>query len=161
MAGNTVPRMADAREGMNALDLLVVARPASHHLSRLSTSARTTPTCCPYAPSSSAPAAARPRTVRCSGARRSSIRSFESDNDLRGDVSSRGKKLGFAEEMFKPYEMVQGKFSQEPTAESIPARDQSRRLVGRLYGSESRAAQGAYGQPGQVRSGQSARARRC
>ena len=115
--GNTVPRMGDSLKGMNALDLLVVAdphpttfaalhdRPDNTYLLPISTQ------------------------FECSGSRTASNRSvqwgekvvepiFESDNDY-AVIYRLSQKLGFAEEMFKPYEMVQGKFSMEPTPESI------------------------------------------
>ena len=115
--GNTVPRMADAREGMNALDLLVVADPHPTTFAALHERTDNTyllPVCTQF---------------ECSGSRTASNRSvqwgekivdpiFESDNDY-AVMYRLAEKLGFAEEMFKPYEMVQGKFSQEPTPESI------------------------------------------
>ncbi|MDP5346787.1 MAG: formate dehydrogenase subunit alpha, partial [Paracoccaceae bacterium] len=65
----------------------------------------------------------------CSGSRTASNRSvqwgekvvdpiFESDNDY-AVIYRLATKLGFADQMFKNYEMVQGKFSMEPTPESI------------------------------------------
>jgi formate dehydrogenase major subunit len=115
--GNTVPRMADAREGMNALDLLVVADPHPTTFAALHERTDNTyllPICTQF---------------ECSGSRTASNRSvqwgekivepiFESDNDY-AVMYRLAKKLGFADEMFKPYEMVQGKFSEEPTPESI------------------------------------------
>ncbi len=115
--GNTVPRMADAREGMNALDLLVVADPHPTTFAALHERTDNTyllPVC---------------TQLETSGSRTASNRSvqwgekivepiFESDNDY-AVMYRLAEKLGFAEEMFKPYEMVQGKFSQEPTPESI------------------------------------------
>jgi formate dehydrogenase major subunit len=115
--GNTVPRMSDSLKGMNALDLLVVAdphpttfaalhdRPDNTYLLPISTQ------------------------FECSGSRTASNRSvqwgekvvepiFESDNDY-AVIYRLSQKLGFAEEMFKPYDMVEGKFSMEPTPESI------------------------------------------
>jgi formate dehydrogenase major subunit len=115
--GNTVPRMTDAQKGMNALDLLVVAdphpttfavlhdRPDNTYLLPISTQ------------------------FECSGSRTASNRSvqwgekivepiFESDNDY-AVMYRLAQRLGFAEEMFKNYEMVEGKFGMEPTAESI------------------------------------------
>ncbi len=115
--GNTVPRMGDSLKGMNALDLLVVAdphpttfaalhdRPDNTYLLPISTQ------------------------FECSGSRTASNRSvqwgekvvepiFESDNDY-AVIYRMSQKLGFADEMFKPYEMVDGKFGQEPTPESI------------------------------------------
>ncbi|ABV92252.1 formate dehydrogenase alpha chain [Dinoroseobacter shibae DFL 12 = DSM 16493] len=115
--GNTVPRMGDSLKGMNALDLLVVAdphpttfaalhdRPDNTYLLPISTQ------------------------FECDGSRTASNRSvqwgekvvepiFESDNDY-AVIYRLAEKLGFADEMFKNYEMVQGKFSMEPTAESV------------------------------------------
>jgi formate dehydrogenase major subunit len=115
--GNTVPRMGDSLKGMNALDLLVVAdphpttfaalhdRPDNTYLLPISTQ------------------------FECSGSRTASNRSvqwgekvvepiFESDNDY-AVIYRLSQKLGFADEMFKPYEMVEGKFGLEPTPESI------------------------------------------
>jgi formate dehydrogenase major subunit len=43
---------------------------------------------------------------------------FESDNDY-AVIYALAQRLGFADEMFKNYEMVQGKFGMEPTPESI------------------------------------------
>jgi formate dehydrogenase major subunit len=115
--GNTVPRMTDAQKGMNELDLLVVAdphpttfavlhdRPDNTYLLPISTQ------------------------FECAGSRTASNRSvqwgekivdpiFESDNDY-AVMYRLAQRLGFADEMFKNYEMVQGKFSMEPTPESI------------------------------------------
>ena len=115
--GNTVPRMADAQKGMNALELLVVADP--HPTTFAALHDRTDNTY--LLPIST--------QFECSGSRTASNRSiqwgekvvdpiFESDNDY-AVIYRLSKKLGFADEMFKPYEMVQGKFGMEPTAESI------------------------------------------
>jgi formate dehydrogenase major subunit len=115
--GNTVPRMADAQRGMNALDLLVVADPHPTTFAALHERTENTyllPICTQF---------------ECAGSRTASNRSvqwgekivepiFESDNDY-AVIYRLAKKLGFADEMFKNYEMVQGKFSLEPTAESI------------------------------------------
>jgi formate dehydrogenase major subunit len=115
--GNTVPRMGDSLKGMNALDLLVVADP--HPTTFAALHDRTDDTY--LLPIST--------QFECDGSRTASNRSvqwgekvvepiFESDNDY-AVIYRLSDKLGFAEEMFKPYEMVQGKFSMEPTAESI------------------------------------------
>ncbi len=115
--GNTVPRMQDAQKGMNALDLLVVADP--HPTTFAALHSRTDNTY--LLPIST--------QFECSGSRTASNRSvqwgekivdpiFESDNDY-AVMYRLSQKLGFADEMFKNYEMVQGKFSMEPTAESI------------------------------------------
>ncbi len=115
--GNTVPRMADARKGMNELELLVVADPHPTTFAALHERTDNTyllPICTQF---------------ECSGSRTASNRSvqwgekivdpiFESDNDY-AVIYRLAKKLGFADEMFKPYDMVQGKFSEEPTPESI------------------------------------------
>ena len=115
--GNTVPRMADAQKGMNALDLLVVADPHPTTFAALHERTDNTyllPICTQF---------------ECSGSRTASNRSvqwgekivdpiFESDTDY-AVIYRLAKKLGFADEMFKNYEMVQGKFSEEPTPESV------------------------------------------
>lgn len=115
--GNTVPRMQDAQRGMNALDLLVVADPHPTTFAALHSRTDNTyllPICTQF---------------ECSGSRTASNRSvqwgqkivepiFESDNDY-AVIYRLAEKLGFADEMFKNYEMVQGKFSAEPTPESI------------------------------------------
>ena len=115
--GNTVPRMQDAQRGMNALDLLVVADPHPTTFAALHSRTDNTyllPICTQF---------------ECSGSRTSSNRSiqwgekvvdpiFESDNDY-AVIYALSQRLGFADEMFKPYEMVQGKFGMEPTPESI------------------------------------------
>jgi formate dehydrogenase major subunit len=115
--GNTVPRMRDAQRGMDALDLLVVADPHPTTFAALHSRTDNTyllPICTQF---------------EVDGSRTASNRSvqwgqkivepiFESDNDF-AVMYRLAAKLGFADEMFKPYEMVDGKFSQEPTAESI------------------------------------------
>lgn len=115
--GNTVPRMGDSLKGMNALDLLVVADP--HPTTFAALHDRTDNTyLLPIG-----------TQFECDGSRTASNRSvqwgekvvepiFESDNDY-AVIYRLAAKLGFAEEMFKPYDMVQGKFSMEPTPESI------------------------------------------
>ena len=115
--GNTVPRMGDSLKGMNALDLLVVADP--HPTTFAALHDRTDNTY--LLPIST--------QFECNGSRTASNRSvqwsekvvepiFESDNDY-AVIYRLSEKLGFGEEMFKPYEMVEGKFSMEPTPESI------------------------------------------
>ncbi|MBZ8119426.1 molybdopterin-dependent oxidoreductase [Roseovarius sp. LXJ103] len=115
--GNTVPRMGDSLKGMNALDLLVVADPHPTTFAALHDRPDNT-----YL----LPIATQ---FECSGSRTASNRSvqwgekvvepiFESDNDY-AVIYRLSQKLGFGDEMFKPYEMVQGKFSMEPTPESI------------------------------------------
>jgi formate dehydrogenase major subunit len=115
--GNTVPRMKDARAGMNALDLLVVGDPHPTTFAALHERTDNTyllPIC---------------TQLETSGSRTASNRSlqwgekivepvFESDNDYAA-MYRLAVKLGFGEEMFKNYEMVEGKFSMEPTPESI------------------------------------------
>ena len=115
--GNTVPRMQDAQRGMNALDLLVVADPHPTTFAALHSRTDNTyllPICTQF---------------EVDGSRTASNRSvqwgqkivepiFESDNDF-AVIYRISERLGFGEEMFKNYEMVQGKFSIEPTAESI------------------------------------------
>jgi len=115
--GNTVPRMQDAQRGMNALDLLVVADPHPTTFAALHSRTDNTyllPICTQF---------------ECSGSRTASNRSiqwgekvvepiFESDNDY-AVIYALSQRLGFADQMFKNYEMVKGKFGQEPTPESI------------------------------------------
>lgn len=115
--GNTVPRMKDAQRGMDALDLLVVADPHPTTFAALHSRSDNTyllPICTQF---------------ECAGSRTASNRSiqwgekvvepiFESDNDY-AVIYRLSQKLGFAEEMFKNYEMVQGKYSPEPTPESV------------------------------------------
>jgi len=115
--GNTVPRMVDAEKGLAALDLLVVADPHPTTFAALHSRTDNTyllPIC---------------TQLEVAGSRTASNRSlqwgekivepiFESDNDY-AVMYRLSARLGFAEEMFKNYEMVQGKFSMEPTAESI------------------------------------------
>lgn len=115
--GNTVPRMQDAQRGMDALDLLVVADPHPTTFAALHSRTDNTyllPICTQF---------------ECSGSRTASNRSvqwgekvvepiFESDNDY-AVIHALSQRLGFAEEMFKNFEMVQGKFGMEPTPESI------------------------------------------
>ena len=115
--GNTVPRMGDSLKGMNALDLLVVADPHPTTFAALHDRTYNTyllPILTQF---------------ECSGSRTASNRSvqwgekvvdpiFESDNDY-AVIYRLATKLGFADQMFKNYEMVQGKFSMEPTPESI------------------------------------------
>jgi len=115
--GNTVPRMQDAQRGMDALELLVVADPHPTTFAALHSRTDNTyllPICTQF---------------EVSGSRTASNRSvqwgekivepiFESDNDF-AVIHAISERLGFADEMFKNYEMVQGKFGMEPTAESI------------------------------------------
>ena len=115
--GNTVPRMQDAQRGMDALDLLVVADPHPTTFAALHSRTDNTyllPICTQF---------------ECSGSRTASNRSvqwgekvvdpiFESDNDY-AVIYALSQRLGFADEMFKNYEMVQGKFGMEPTPESV------------------------------------------
>ncbi len=115
--GNTVPRMQDAQRGMDALDLLVVADPHPTTFAALHSRTDNTyllPICTQF---------------ECSGSRTASNRSvqwgekvvepiFESDTDY-AVIHAMAKRLGFADEMFKNFEMVQGKFGPEPTPESI------------------------------------------
>ncbi|MBQ2262190.1 MAG: formate dehydrogenase subunit alpha [Loktanella sp.] len=115
--GNTVPRMQDARRGMDALDLLVVADPHPTTFAALHSRTDNTyllPICTQF---------------ECSGSRTASNRSiqwgekvvdpiFESDNDY-AVIYALAQRLGFADEMVKNFELVQGKFGMEPTPESI------------------------------------------
>jgi len=115
--GNSVPRMQDGQRGMDALDLLVVADPHPTTFAALHSRTDNTyllPICTQF---------------EVAGSRTASNRSvqwgekivepiFESDNDFAA-MYALAQRLGFADEMFKNYEMVQGKFGMEPTAESI------------------------------------------
>jgi formate dehydrogenase major subunit len=115
--GNTVPRMGDAQRGMDALDLLVVADPHPTTFAALHSRTDNTyllPICTQF---------------ECSGSRTASNRSvqwgekvvdpiFESDTDY-AVIYRLAQKLGFGDEMFKNYEMVQGKYGPEPTPESV------------------------------------------
>jgi formate dehydrogenase major subunit len=115
--GNTVPRMADSKDGMEALDLLVVADPHPTTFAALHDRTDNTyllPICTQFEVAGSRTASNR--SIQWGSKIVEPI--FESDNDFA--VTYRlAEKLGFAEEMFKNYEMVEGKFSLEPTAESI------------------------------------------
>ena len=115
--GNTIPRMPDAVKGLEKLELLVVADP--HPTNFVSLGQRKNGT---YI----LPAATQ---FECSGSRTCSNRSvqwgekvvdpiFESANDY-WIIYRLAQKLGFAEPMFKTFEMVQGKFGAEPSPESI------------------------------------------
>ncbi len=115
--GNTVPRMGASLQGMNALDLLVVADP--HPTTFAALHDRTDNTY--LLPIST--------QFECDGSRTASNRSvqwgekvvdpiFESDNDY-AVIYRLAQRLGFADEMVKNYELVDGKFGPEPTAESI------------------------------------------
>ena len=115
--GNTVPRMQDAQRGMDGLDLLVVADPHPTTFAALHSRTDNTyllPICTQF---------------ECSGSRTASNRSvqwgekivepiFESDSDY-AVIYALAERLGFADQMFKNYEMVQGKFGMEPTPESV------------------------------------------
>jgi formate dehydrogenase major subunit len=115
--GNTVPRMLAAQEGMNALDLLVVADPHPTTFAALHSRSDNTY----LLPVST--------QFECDGSRTASNRSlqwgekivepiFESANDY-WVMMKLAEKLGFADEMFKNIAMIDGKFGPEPEAESI------------------------------------------
>jgi formate dehydrogenase major subunit len=111
--GNTVTRMPEAVKGLEALDLLVVADPHPTTFAVLSGRKDNTyllPICTQF---------------ECDGSRTASNRSiqwgervvkpiFESRTDYRV-IYDLSKRLGFAEPMFKTFEIKDG----EPTAESI------------------------------------------
>jgi formate dehydrogenase major subunit len=115
--GNTIPRMPDAVKGLEKLELLVVCDPHPTNFVSLGGRKNGTyilPVCTQF---------------ETSGSRTCSNRSvqwgekvvepiFESASDY-AVIYKLSQKLGFATEMFKPYEMVQGKIGPEPTAESI------------------------------------------
>ena len=115
--GNTVPRMPDAKTGMNALELLVVADPHPTTFAALHDRTDNTyllPIC---------------TQLECSGSRTASNRSiqwgekivepvFESANDY-WVMYRLAQKLGFADRMFRNIALVEGKYGPEPEAESI------------------------------------------
>ncbi|MFN3687189.1 formate dehydrogenase subunit alpha [Salinarimonas sp.] len=115
--GNTVTRMPEVAEGLKRLDLLVVADPHPTTFAVLGERRDNTyllPICTQF---------------ECEGSRTASNRSiqwgqkvvepiFESSNDY-WVMFELAKRLGFADEMFKNYEFVDGKFGPEPTPESI------------------------------------------
>ena len=115
--GNTVPRQPEVKRGLAALDLLVVADPHPTSFASLHERPDNTyllPICTQF---------------ECSGSRTASNRSvqwgekivepiFESANDY-WVMYRLAQKLGFASDMFKNYEMVAGKFGDEPSPESI------------------------------------------
>ena len=115
--GNTVPRMQDAQRGMDALDLLVVADPHPTTFAALHSRTDNTyllPICTQFETSGSRTASNR--SVQWGEKVVEPI--FESDTDY-SVIYAMAQRLGFADEMFKNYEMVQGKFGMEPTPESI------------------------------------------
>lgn len=115
--GNTIPRVPGAVKGIEDLELLVVADP--HPTNFISFGGRKEntyllPICTSF---------------ECSGSRTASNRSvqwgekivepiFESANDY-WVMHQLAKKLGFADQMFKNFAMVKGKFGDEPEPESI------------------------------------------
>lgn len=115
--GNTIPRMKASQEGLDALGLLVVADPHPTIFAALPNRTENT-----YL----LPIATQ---FECAGTRTASNRSlqwydpivepiFESATDYWA-IYQLARKLGFAEEMFKNIEMVEGKFGPEPSAESL------------------------------------------
>ena len=157
--GNTVPRMGDSLKGMNALDLLVVADP--HPTTFAALHDRTDNTY--LLPIST--------QFECDGSRTASNRSvqwgekvvdpiFESDNDY-AVIYRLSQKLGLRRRDVQALRDGAGQVLDGADGRIDPARDQPRRLVDRLYRAEPGADQGAYGQPGQVRPGDAARACRC
>ena len=115
--GNTIPRMPDAVKGLEKLELLVVADP--HPTNFVSLGGRKNGTyLLPIG-----------TQFECSGSRTCSNRSvqwgekvvepiFEAASDY-FVIYKLAQKLGFAEQMHKNYEMVQGKYGPEPSPESI------------------------------------------
>ncbi|OYW69005.1 MAG: formate dehydrogenase [Bosea sp. 12-68-7] len=115
--GNTIPRMPDAVKGLEKLELLVVADP--HPTNFVSLGGRKNGTyILPIG-----------TQFECAGSRTCSNRSvqwgekvvepiFEAASDY-FVIYKLAQKLGFAEQMHKNFEMVQGKFGPEPSAESI------------------------------------------
>ena len=115
--GNTVPRMQDAQRGMDGLDLLVVADPHPTTFAALHSRTDNTyllPICTQFETSGSRTASNR--SVQWGEKIVEPI--FESDTDY-SVIYAMAERLGFADQMFKNYEMVQGKFGMEPTAESV------------------------------------------
>ena len=153
--GNTVTRMPEAAKGIEKLDLLVVADPHPTTWAALSERKNDTyllPICTQF---------------EIAGSRTASNRSiqwgeqivkpiFESKNDYEV-MYLLAKKLGFADQMFKNIKVENG----EPARRRHPARDQSRRLVDRLLRPVAGAAEGAHGEPEEVRPGDAARAEGC
>lgn len=115
--GNTIPRMPDAVKGLEKLELLVVADP--HPTNFVSLGGRKNGTyILPIG-----------TQFECAGSRTCSNRSvqwgekvvepiFEAASDY-FVIYKLAQKLGFAEQMHKNFEMVQGKYGPEPSAESI------------------------------------------
>lgn len=115
--GNTIPRMPDAVKGLETLELLVVADP--HPTNFVSLGGRKNGTyLLPIG-----------TQFECSGSRTCSNRSvqwgekivepiFEAASDY-FVIYKLAQKLGFAEAMHKNFEMIQGKYGPEPSAESI------------------------------------------
>jgi formate dehydrogenase major subunit len=115
--GNTVPRMIDAQRGMDALELLVVADPHPTTFAALHSRTDNTyllPVCTQFETSGSRTASNR--SVQWGQKIVEPI--FESASDY-AVLYALARRLGFADEMFKNYEMVQGKIGPEPTPESI------------------------------------------
>mgnify|MGYP001809567502 CR=1 FL=1 len=115
--GNTVTRMPEVAKGIEKLELLVVADPhptTFAHLSERKNGTYLLPICTQF---------------ECDGSRTASNRSiqwgekvvepiFESANDY-WVIYRLAQKLGFANEMFKNIQLVQGKYGMEPQAESV------------------------------------------
>jgi formate dehydrogenase major subunit len=115
--GNTVPRQGDLRNGLAALDLLVIADPHPTNFVSLGNRKNNT-----YL----FPIATQ---MECSGSRTASNRSiqwgeqvvepiFESATDY-WVIYKMAQKLGFGAEMFKNIALTKGKFGDEPEAESV------------------------------------------
>ena len=150
--GNTVTRIPEAVKGMSKLDLLVVADPHPTTFAALDARRDNTyllPIC---------------TSLEMDGSRTASNRSlqwgeqivkpaFEVEERLRGDVPPR------QEARLRRQDVQEHQGRKQRAARRRPvARDQPRRLVDRLLRPESRAAQGAHEEPGQVRSRHVARA---
>jgi formate dehydrogenase major subunit len=115
--GNTIPRVPDAVEALQRLELLVVGDPHPTNFISLAQRRENTyllPIC---------------TQLECAGSRTASNRSvqwgekvvepiFESANDY-WVLHRLATKLGFAEQMFKNISMVPGKFGPEPEPESV------------------------------------------
>ncbi len=154
--GNTVPRMPEVQAGMNALDLLVVADPHPTTFAALNSRTDNTyllPIC---------------TQLECAGSRTASNRSiqwgekivepiFESATDY-WVMLPPGREARLLRADVQEHRDGGRKVRTGARTGIRPARDQPRRMVDRLLRSVAGAAEGAYGQSGQVRHRHAARA---
>jgi formate dehydrogenase major subunit len=143
---NTITRMPESGARSRSSSCWWSAIPIRRH-GRCSPSARTARICCRPAPASKWRLAHRLEPLDAMG-RTNREPVFESKNDY-DTMYLFARKFGFADQMFKNIKVENNAVS----AGRHPARNQSRRLVHRLLRPVARAAQGAHGEPGQVRSG--------